>query len=139
MVPSSFGTKGQGKQFGIVAMPSNKIVAEHVMVPYGDGKDCALIVVFRIYQKPEQREFGDDEERIIICLLGYSGTGTLAAANLAIDPHYAEGLYPLNRDQPRMRAVECDYSRQRTQLGEDNRVIGDIRLLPEQKPRRASR
>jgi hypothetical protein len=143
-VRSSFGWQGQGKQFGIAALPSGKIVAPHVIVPSGEGTDGALILVYRLFQAPSQREVGDDDERIIICLLGYSGPGTLGAACLATNPESAAGLYPPARKQPRMRAVKCTYFRQATVLPDDNRELTGIDLVPEHKtpspstPRRVS-
>jgi DNA-binding Xre family transcriptional regulator len=132
-VRSSFGWQGQGKQFGIAALPSNKVIAPNVIVPVGEGTDGALILVYRVFQAPAQREVGDDE-RIVICLLGYSGPGTLAAAQLATDPESAAGLYPAARKLPRMRAVACKYYREASNPSDiDTRVLTDVKLLPEHK------
>jgi putative transcriptional regulator len=132
-VQSSFGWQGQGKQFGIAALPSGKIVAPHVIVPSGDGSDGALILVYRLFQAPSQREDAGDVERIIMCFLGYGGLGTQGAACVATHPSFAAGLYPLARQQPRMRAVKCTYFRHPTALFEDNRELTSFELVPEHK------
>jgi DNA-binding Xre family transcriptional regulator len=132
-VRSSFGWQGHGNEFGIAALPSNKIVAPRVIVPSGEGKDGALILVYRVFQAPAQREVGDDDERIVICLLGYSGPGTLGAAQLATNPEFAAGLYPPARMMPRMRAVRCKYFRAAGALPYDNREVTDVKLIPEHK------
>ena len=132
-VRSSFGWQGQGKQFGIAALPSNKMVAPHVIVPVGDGSDGALILVYRVFQAPAQREIGDDDERVIICFLGYSGLGTLAAAQLATNPDYAAGLYPPARQVPRMRALACKTYREPSAFLGDTRTLTEVKLIPEHK------
>jgi DNA-binding Xre family transcriptional regulator len=133
-VRSSFGWQGHGNHFGIAALPSNKIVAPHVIVASGEGTDGALILVYRVFQAPSQREVGDDDERIVICLLGYSGPGTLGAAQLATNPEFAAGLYPQARMMPRMRAVACKYFREASALCYDNREVTAVKLIPEHKP-----
>ena len=130
-VRSSFGWQGHSKQFGIAELPSNKVVAPCIMVPSGEGSDGALILVCRVFQMPAQREVGDDDERVVICLLGYSGPGTLAAAQLATNPEHAAGLYPLARKVPRMRAVICKYFREASAHPEDSREVTEVRLIPE--------
>lgn len=132
-VRSSFGWQSQGKRFGIAALPSNKIIAPCVIVPSGEGSDGALILVYRVFQMPAQREVGDDDERVVICLLGYSGPGTLAAAQLATNPEYAAGLYPPARKVPRMRAVACKCFREASALTEDSREVTEVSLIPEPK------
>lgn len=69
----------------------------------------------------------------MICLLGYGGPGTLAAAQLATDPEFAAGLYPPARKVPRMRAVACKYFREPSALPNDNREVTEVRLIPEHK------
>ena len=136
-VRSTFAWQGQGKSFGIAALPSNKIVAPCVIVPSGEGTDGALILVHRVFRKPSLREVGDDEERVVICLLGYSGPGTCAAAQLSTDPEHAAGLYPSARTVPRMRAVACDYFREPSALKDDNREVTGVRLISEHKQPRS--
>lgn len=130
-VRSSFGWQGQGKQFGVAALPSNKIVAPHVIVPSGEGVDAGLILVHRLYQAPSRREAGDDDERIVICFLGYSGPGTLGAAQVATNPEFATGLFPSDRKGPRMRAVACKYFRHESALPDDNREVTEATLVPD--------
>lgn len=132
-VRSSFGWQGHGKQFGIAALPSNKMVAPHVIVPLGEGSDGALILVYRVFQAPAQREVGSDDERVIICFLGYSGLGTLAAAQLATDPEHAAGLYPPARRVPLMRALACKTFREPSVFPGDSRTLTDVKLIPEHK------
>ncbi len=132
-VRSSFGWQAHGKQYGIAELPSNKVVAPCTIVPCGEGSDGALILVYRVFRAPSQRAVGDDDERVVICLLGYSGPGTLAAAQLATDPEYAAGLYPPARKTPRMRAVACKYFREAGALTQDSREVTEVSLLPEPK------
>jgi len=136
---SSFGWQGPRRQFGIAALPSGEIVAPHVLVSEGEGTDGALILVYRVFQPPVQRQVGDDDERIIICLLGHSGPGTLAAAQLATNPEYAAGLYPASRKLPRMRAVSCTYFREPGANFEDNRKVTSVKLIPEADPPRETK
>jgi DNA-binding Xre family transcriptional regulator len=137
-VRSSFGWQGHGKRFGIVGLPSNKIVAPCDIVPSGEGSDAGLILVYRVFQLPAQREVGDDDERVVMCLLGYSGPGTLAAAQLATNPDYAAGLYPAARKVPRLRALACKYFRGASVLTEDSREVTEVTLIPEAKQVAAS-
>jgi DNA-binding Xre family transcriptional regulator len=130
-VRSSFGWQGHRKHFGIAALPSNEIVAPSAIVAEGEGPDGALILVYRLFTPLAQRNGGDDDERIIICLLGYSGPGTLAAAQLATNPEHAAGLYPASRKVPRMRAVACTYFRRPGAKHEDNREVTSVSLIPE--------
>jgi len=130
-VRSSFGWQGNRKHVGIAALPSNEIVAPHVLVPEGEGTDGALILVYRVFQPLAQRQVGDDDERIVICLLGHSGPGTVAAARLATDPEFAAGLYPASRKLPRMRAVACKYFREPGAKYDDNREVTSVSLIPE--------
>jgi hypothetical protein len=132
-VLSSFGWQGQGKRFGVAELPSNKVVAPCVILASGEGSDGALILVYRVFRTPAQREVGDDDERIVICLLGYSGPGTLGAAQLATNPAFAAGLYPPARQVPRMRAVACKYYRGPAAHTEDSRVVTEVNLVPEPK------
>lgn len=132
-VRSSIGRRGERKEFGIAELPSNKIVAPHVIVPSGEGTDGALIVVYRVFNSPAQRVVGNDDERIVICLLGDSGLATSAAARLATNPAYAAGLYPPARMVPRMRAVKCTYTREPSDALVDNREVKDAILIPERK------
>lgn len=85
------GLAGHGKQCGVASLPSNKIVAPCTRVEQGEGTDGALIVVCRVSGRREG-DGGEGHERIIICLLGYSGSGTDAAARLATNPADVAGL-----------------------------------------------
>lgn len=136
-VRSSLGVQGQRKPFGIAALPSNRIVAPHVVVPQGEGKDGALILVHRIFRAPSRRESGDEVESVIICLLGISGPGTEAAARLATNPEFAAGLYPPARNVPRMRAIRCKTFRHASATPDDNREVTDVEPIPEHKHSRA--
>lgn len=121
--PSSFGWEGHGKEFGIADIATGKLVARGNIVAQGEGDDCALIVTYRIWQPPKQRRFGRDDERIIICILGFSGAGTYAAAKVATDPRYAAALYPPTSGAPLMRPVAATYTRPATASLQDNRRV----------------
>jgi len=47
---------------------------------------------------------------MIICILGHSGAGTYAGAQVATNPKYAAGLYPAERGKPLMRVVRAAYA-----------------------------
>lgn len=131
-VLSSFGAQQRGKQCGISAMPSNRIVAPHVNVASGKGSDGGLILTYRVFQAPARRESDDDDERVVICLLGYSGPGTLATAQIATNPECAAGLFPPARKVPRMRAVRCKHVCEASPIPGDNREVKEAELVPEQ-------
>jgi hypothetical protein len=120
---SSFGWEGHGKEFGIADISTGKLVARCNIVAQGEGDDCALIVTYRIWQPPKQRRFGRDDERIIICILGFSGAGTYAAAKVATDPRYAAALYPSTSGAPLMRPVAAKYTRPATPSLQDKRRV----------------
>lgn len=137
-VRSSIGRKGAGESFGVAEMPSNRIVAPHVIVPAGsEGTDGALIVVYRVLHVSETQKV--DDESVVICLLGDSGLGTFAAAQVAIDPQFATELYPALRKTPRMRAVKCRYGREPGDPLNDNREVRQVELVPERRTAGATR
>jgi DNA-binding Xre family transcriptional regulator len=106
-VVSSFGWESVGKEIGIASTSTGKLVAWRTPSGDGEGKDCALILVYRILQPLVRRSSGGDEERVIIAILGHSGVGTYAAAELAIDPVWGPSLYPRERGKPFMGVVQA--------------------------------
>jgi DNA-binding Xre family transcriptional regulator len=131
-VQSSFGWDGKNGPYGIAETSRpRRIVAPHVVVPSGEGSDGALILTYRVFRAPSQRETADDDERVIICLLGYGGPGTLAAARIATTPTCAAGLYPAARTVPRMRAVRCKHFSAASDLPIDKRELIGSELVPE--------
>ena len=97
----------------------------------GYGEDCALILAHRIFQSQAARPTGVADERIVICILGHSGTGTEAAARVATDSKYVAGLYPPERGKPYLRAVSAQYLREANAAMLDNRVVTDWHLIEE--------
>lgn len=131
-VQSSFGWEGKKEPFGIAETSRpRRVVAPHVVVPAGEGSDGALILTYRVFRAPSQRETADDDERVIICLLGYGGPGTLAAAQIATTPDCAAGLFPEARSLPRMRAVRCRHFSEAGEPPADRRRIISVELVPE--------
>jgi DNA-binding Xre family transcriptional regulator len=131
---SSFGWQGMGKQFGIWSTRARKLVAHRTMVKAGEGQDCALILVYRIFVPQARREHGSDKERVVICILGHSGAGTLAGAMVATDRNCAAGLYPTERGVPHMRAVRATYTRAPISTLQDNREVTEAALVEEAAP-----
>ncbi len=122
-VTSSFGWQGMGKEFGIWSTRREKLVARCTIVKEGEGQDCALILVYRIFVPQTRREHGSDAERVVICILGHSGAGTFAGAKAAIDSKHAAGLYPPQRGTPHMRVVSATYTRAPNPTPYDNREV----------------
>jgi putative transcriptional regulator len=134
-VRSSLGWQGHGKQCGIAALPSGKIVAPYARVEHGEGTDGGLIVVYRVFNPPSLREVGNDDERIIICLLGFGGMGTEACAQIAIDSERAAGLYPAERQLARMRAAACSYFLEEAPLLTRADLVAEPKLRPQPRLR----
>ncbi len=132
--PSSFGWEAIGKEVGIASTQTGKLVAQRTMVKAGEGRDCALILVYRIFVPPARREREGGRERVVICILGHSGAGTLAGAKVAIDPRYAAGLYPRQCGVPHMRVVSATYTRAPIASMHDNREVMDAFLVDEPTP-----
>lgn len=122
-VTSSFGWESVGAEFGIVSTRTGKLVAWRRTVLDGEGRDCALILVHRIWQSPVRRSSGGDEERVIIAILGHSGVGTHAAAELATDAACAARLYPPEPGKPLMRVVSATYTSSPVTPARDNREV----------------
>jgi DNA-binding Xre family transcriptional regulator len=130
---SSFGWQGMGREFGIHSNRARKLVARRTMVKAGRGQDCALVLVYRIFNPPNRRD-ESDKERVIICILGHSGAGTLAGAKVATDPRCAAGLYPPKRGVPHMRVVNATYTRAPIPTLRDNREVDDAFLVDDLPP-----
>ena len=130
---SSFGAAAKNGDVGIVSVPTGRLVARRTLVSQGEGEDCALIVVQRLWRPRLRREHGRHDENIIICLLGYSGIGTLAAAHVATQSAFPEELYPPNPGKPLMRVVSTIYMRPPAPTSDDNREVipGSVRLVPD--------
>ena len=133
-ITSSFGWQGMGNEFGIASTHSGKLVAFRTMVKEGEGQDCALVVVYRVFVPPARRQHGRDEERVIICILGHSGAGTSAGAQAATNSRYAAGLYPAERGKPLMRVVRATYTRGPIASLHDNREVTGAELVEEPQP-----
>ena len=129
-VPSSLAFQGQGTEFGIVSTQTGRMIARRTLVAEGQGEDCALIVVLRLFQPPKLRGvFGKDDQRVIVCALGHSGPGTLAAVRVLLDPRFASLLWPPKLGQPLMAAVSATYERAPGSNGRDNRVLTSWDLI----------
>jgi DNA-binding Xre family transcriptional regulator len=135
---SSFGWQGVGNEFGIWSTRAERLVARCTIVKEGQGQDCALILVYRIFVPQARREHGSDAERVVICILGHSGAGTYAGANAAIDSKYAGELYPAERGKPHMRVISATYTRAPSETPRDNREVTGAELVEESQPKPAS-
>jgi DNA-binding Xre family transcriptional regulator len=135
-ITSSFGWQGIGNEFGIASTRSDKLVALRTMVKEGEGQDCALVIVYRIFVPPARRQHGENKECVVICILGHSGAGTFAGAQVATDPKYAGELYPAERSKPLMRVVRAAYTRAPIPSLRDNREVtgADLVTEPQSEP-----
>jgi transcriptional regulator with XRE-family HTH domain len=122
-VASAFGTRSPNDEYGILCNTTGKVVARRVLIESGkgiSGADGGLIVVSRVLVKgPTRNSTG---EGLVIVLLGLSGPGTLACAEVLCDPKNAGALYPPNVGEPIMRAVACEYTRE-GDADRDDRVL----------------
>jgi DNA-binding Xre family transcriptional regulator len=132
-IPSSFGWQGQGRDFGIHSARSGNLIAKSTIVREGEGEDCALILVQRIFQPQAARPTGVADERIVIGVLGHRGPGTEAAARVTTDPKYVAGLYPPERGKPYLRVVGAKYTRAPDSSLLDNRQLTEAYLIDEPK------
>jgi len=139
-VTSSFGRQGVEGKFGIASTRTGELVAQRTVVSDGEGQDCALILVHRIWQPPTRRGIGGEDERVVIAILGHSGVGTYAGAQVAADPICATGLHPLERGKPQLRVVAATYTASPVTPPRDNRQVTSVRLLddPDGGPLRAA-
>jgi DNA-binding Xre family transcriptional regulator len=133
-ITSSFGWQGIGNEFGIWSTSAGRLVAFRTMVKAGEGQDCALILVYRIFVPPSRRQGAGYKERVVICILGHSGAGTFAGAKVATDPKYAAGLYPPERGMAHMRVVSATYTRAPIATLQDNREVTGASLVEEVAP-----
>jgi len=130
-VDSSFGFQGIGNEFGIIALPGGRLVARYTHVASGQGEDCAIVMVHRLFRPPVMRTRGLDDEFIVVVVLGFSGVATLAAAQLVTaDPVVAAALYPARGQTPRMGVVKVTYNRPPSAAADDdNRQIESAALV----------
>jgi DNA-binding Xre family transcriptional regulator len=127
---SSFGSASASGDLGIVATGSQELVARRTVVRQGKGYDCGLIMTYRFSPRARDRRVGDeDDDYIIIVIMGNSGCGTLAGTELICDDEEAaRALYPIARDEPVFRVCTATYTRDPSAHG-DNRAIRDKKLL----------
>lgn len=119
---SSFGYERHGGDCGIISLRTGRLVGRRTFVEQGEGEDCGLIVVLRLFQPPALRRSVDDY-RVIVCVLGHSGPGTLAAMKVAVAPKYASALWPEKVGEPLTRVVWAKYTRHPNSDGWDNRQL----------------
>jgi hypothetical protein len=128
---SSFGAPSGAGQLGIIETQSQRVVAERTVVPEGEGSDCGLIMTYRFSPpETERRLGGENDDYIIIVIMGHSGCGTLASAQLLCDEETAAGLlYPEERDLPAFGVCAATYTRARSSLQLDNRIVRSAELV----------
>jgi DNA-binding Xre family transcriptional regulator len=130
-IPSSFGMRGTAPKMGIVSAHTGKLLAAHTRVTSGPGEDGALIMTYRVWREPVRRQFGRDDENIVIAILGYSGIGTYGGALVAIDRAASRELYPARTGTPLMRVVSVGYTRPPNPSRRDNREVTSAQLVSE--------
>jgi putative transcriptional regulator len=130
-IASSFGVRGTGRKMGIASTRTGKLLAAHTRVTSGPGEDGALIMAYRVWRTPVRRQFGRDDENIVIAILGYSGIGTYGGALVAIDPAASRELYPARTGSPLMRVVSVGYTRPPNPSRRDNREVTSAQLVSE--------
>jgi DNA-binding Xre family transcriptional regulator len=130
-VASSFGESGEGRKLGVVRSRDRTMVARRTVVKEGRGEDCGLLLSYRRRLPPARRQYGRDDECIIIAILGHSGCGTLAGTWSACEPEVAARLYPSERNTPLLRTFRAGYLRSASSSSLDNREPFPGELLPE--------
>jgi DNA-binding Xre family transcriptional regulator len=128
---SSFGSRSDSNALGIIDTRSQELIAERTVVSQGAGDDCGLIMTYR-FSPPERRAGDEDDDCIIIVIMGQSGCGTLASAQLLCNrEEAARALYPQKRDLAVFRVCKASYMRELSPVGHDNRVVTSASLVPE--------
>ena len=132
-IVSAFGVRSPDDEYGIVCNKSGQTVARRVLIESGrpaDAEDGGMVVIGRVPVKGPTRN--SKGESLVIVLLGLSGPGTLACAEVVCDPANAGDLYPPVVSVPIVRAVTCRYHRRDPDDSRDNRTLvpGSARLVP---------
>jgi len=130
-IASSFGVRATGRKIGIVSSRTGKVLAAHTRVTSGQGEDGALVMAYRVWRAPVRRQFGREDENIVIAILGYSGIGTYGGARVAIDPEASRELYPVRTGSPLMRVVSVGYTRPPDPSPRDSREVTTAQLVSE--------
>jgi len=109
--PSAIGGEASTPgEFGIARRGSTALVARRTVVGPGErqGEDCGLLYTYRFNPRDAASE---DDDRIIIAIMGHSGCGTLAGTMLACEDETASALYPPSRARGVLRAFSATYAR----------------------------
>ena len=129
-VRSSFAWQAHGSEFGIFSTGTGQMVARRSLVPRGAiGEDCAVVLVYRIFQRRRDRAFVAEDARTIVCLLGHGSLGTEAAAMIATGKEHAARLFPAHYGKPEAFVVAAEYVRPLSSSGIDDRMIRDARVV----------
>jgi DNA-binding Xre family transcriptional regulator len=127
---SSFGARSDASPLGITATQSQEVVAERTVVAQGSGSDCGLIMTYRFSPPEKERRLGDEnDDYIVIVIMGHSGCGTLASAQLLCREGEAKALYPVERERAAFGVCTATYSREYSHLAHDNRIITSFALV----------
>ena len=129
---SSFGEFAGSSEPGIVARGSRQPIALRTVIAEGDdGQDCGLVFTYRYNPNPRgARRESEDEDRIVIAVLGYSGLATDAGTALLFRDDVACELYPSARDSAVLRAFRARYRRSSAKSGLDDREPVSAELIP---------
>jgi hypothetical protein len=125
---SAFGRAGGNGETGIVAA-GGAVVARRTVIAAGEnGEDCGMILAYRHNPRTRGRDSFDDDDSIIIAIMGYSGCGTLAGTELLCTDAAACALYPEHRGVGTLRAFRVQYRRAEAS-NYDNREIVSYALV----------
>lgn len=121
---SSFGgAEDPPREPGIVRRASPELVARRTVVDRGkEGEDCGLIFTYRSNPVEDAPE---ENDRIIVAIMGHSGCGTLAGTMLACRDPQASELYPQRRGVGVLRAFTATYARPGKQSGAEDSGFDD--------------
>lgn len=130
---SAFGGADGPGEPGILSGDGLRQVARRTVIAAGDdGEDCGLVFTYR--HDPRARpgaEPSDDDDVVVIAIMGHSGCGTLAGTQLLCSDDAARALYPAARDTGTLRAFRVTYRRADATRGFDNREILSYALVPD--------
>lgn len=129
---SSIGEFAGSSPTGIVPQGSKDVIARRTVIAAGDdGEDCGLLFTYRYNPKARAgQQTSEDDDFLVIAIMGHSGCATLAGTRLLCGNKTAEELYPKTRDTPTLRAFRVRYRRPASSPGFDNRELVSEELIP---------
>ncbi|RMD81715.1 MAG: XRE family transcriptional regulator [Candidatus Dadabacteria bacterium] len=126
---SSLATFVPADRCGIVDTETHELVAHRSQPNNDTADDCGLVFVQRTPVPAAKRRHGDEDEGIVIALLGHGGPGTLGAARVLTSPEAAAALYPDELGEPRLYAIRAKYHTGTSDTPRDNRRLLSCSLV----------